>query len=214
MGEAAYFTAVQYLCLDKRSLVQDEVVLNNITNFQVLVKVLEQPEVKDKKKDVLTLLTLMFPSYQPIITGNSIILNAEEDNILIDDSNFIIFQEVLKEVLCVNSLFQQDNIIYNPVNKKAKEIADKIMKGRAKAAALNAEKNTGSVLGRYMSILAIGGSSYTLKDCGDLNIFQLFDQIERYTAKLEWEIDLKVRLAGGKPDKEVESWMRELHSKQ
>jgi hypothetical protein len=42
-------------------------------------------------------------------------------------------------------------------------------------------------------------------------MFQLFDLMERYTGYVEWDTDLKVRLADGKPDKQVESWMKELH---
>ena len=56
--------------------------------------------------------------------------SEEKIQILIDDSNFEIFQAVLKEVLCVNSIFQGNNIIYNPGNDRAKEIAAKLMRGR------------------------------------------------------------------------------------
>jgi hypothetical protein len=37
--------------------------------------------------------------------------------------------------------------------------------------------------------------------------------MERYSAKVEWDVDLQVRLAGGSPEEKVESWMKELHSK-
>ena len=37
--------------------------------------------------------------------------------------------------------------------------------------------------------------------------------MERYNAFIEWDVDLRVRLAGGKPDKPVESWMRDIHPK-
>jgi hypothetical protein len=36
--------------------------------------------------------------------------------------------------------------------------------------------------------------------------------MERYGAYVEWDTDLQVRLAGGKPDKQVETWMRNLYS--
>ena len=42
MGESRFFMAVQYLCLDKESLIYDETLLSALTNFQVLMKVLEQ----------------------------------------------------------------------------------------------------------------------------------------------------------------------------
>ena len=53
----------------------------------------------------------------------------------------------------------------------------------------------------------------SLEDCLNLNMFQIFDLMERYNAFIEWDVDLRVRLAGGKPDKPVESWMRDIHPK-
>lgn len=216
MGEQRYFMAVQYLCLDKELLIQDENLLSSLSNFQVLMKVLEQSKDKEKKSSIIMLLKLLFPDYSAVITKNSIILTrkGEPSPTLIDNENFDTFQAVLKEVLCVNSIFQGENIIYNPGNEAARKIAEKLMKGRRKVAAQKAKENRGeSVLTRYISILTVGTQAYTLEDCGKLNMFQLFDQIERYTAFVEWDTDLRVRLAGGTPEKQVESWMRDLHPK-
>ena len=215
MGETKFFMAVQYLCLDKESLIQDETLLSLLTNFQVLMKVLEQSQDKDKKNAVIMLLTLLFPDYIPVITRNSIILTKQGENqpLLIDDNNFDIFQSVLKEILCVNSLFQGNNVIYNPANDRAKEIAEKLMRGRRKVAEIKSKGNNESVLTRYISILTIGSNTMSLEDCLNLNMFQIFDLMERYNAFIEWDVDLRVRLAGGKPDKPVESWMRDIHPK-
>lgn len=215
MGETKFFMAVQYLCLDKESLIQDETLLSSLTNFQVLMKVLEQSQDKDKKNAVIMLLTLLFPDYIPVITRNSIILTKQGENqpLLIDDNNFDIFQSVLKEILCVNSLFQGNNVIYNPANDRAKEIAEKLMRGRRKVAEIKSKGNNESVLTRYISILTIGSNAMSLEDCLNLNMFQIFDLMERYSAFIEWDVDLRVRLAGGKPDKPVESWMRDIHPK-
>lgn len=215
MGETKFFMAVQYLCLDKESLIQDETLLSSLTNFQVLMKVLEQSQDKDKKNAVIMLLTLLFPDYIPVITRNSIILTKQGENqpLLIDDNNFDIFQSVLKEILCVNSLFQGNNVIYNPANDRAKEIAEKLMRGRRKVAEIKSKGNNESVLTRYISILTIGSNTMSLEDCLNLNMFQIFDLMERYNAFIEWDVDSRVRLAGGKPDKPVESWMRDIHPK-
>lgn len=215
IGETKFFMAVQYLCLDKESLIQDETLLSSLTNFQVLMKVLEQSQDKDKKNAIIMLLTLLFPDYSPAITKNSIILMQMDtkQSMLIDNNNFEIFQDALKQILCVNSLFQGNNIIYNPANDRAKEIADKIMKGRRKVAEIKNKGNNESVLTRYISILTVGTNTMTLQDCLNLNLFQIFDLMERYSAFVEWDTDLRIRLAGGKPDKPVESWMRDLHPK-
>lgn len=207
MGEQQFFLAVQYICLQKEFLVQDEILLTSLSNFQVLMKVLEQS--KDKKTVIITLLKLLFPDYAAVITKNSIILTTTDKTVLIDNNNFVVFQEVIREILCVNSLFQGENVIYNPGNKRAKEIADKLMRNRQKVAQQKG-KNNESVLTRYISILTVA-KIISLEECGSLNMFQLFDLMERYTSFVEWDTDLKIRLAGGKPEKQIESWMRELH---
>lgn len=217
MGESKFFMAVQYLCLDKESLIQDETLLSTLTNFQVLMKVLEQSKDKDKKNAITMLLKLLFPKYVSMITKNSIILTIPGEKntqpVLIDDNNFNIFQSALKEILCVSSIFQRNNIIYNPGNDRAKQIADKIMRGRQKVAEVKSKENGGdSALTRYISILTIGTSTMSLQDCLNLNLFQIFDLMERYNAFIEWDVDLRARLAGAKPEKQVESWMKELHS--
>lgn len=215
IGETKFFMAVQYLCLDKESLIQDEILSSSLTNFQVLMKVLEQSQDKDKKDAVVMLLTLLFPDYIPLLTRNSIILTKQNEKqpILIDDNNFDIFQDTLKEVLCVNSIFQGNNVIYNPANDRAKEIAEKLMRGRRKVAEIKNKGSNESVLTRYVSILTVGSQTMSLEDCLNLNMFQIFDLMERYNAFIEWDVDLRVRLAGGKPDKPVESWMRDIHPK-
>lgn len=216
MGEQQFFMASQYLCLQKESLIQDKVLLSSLTNFQVLMKVLEQSEDKEKKIAIVNLLSLLFPNYVPMITKNSIILSSQEEGqspILIDNNNFDVFQAVLKEILCIHNIFQGSNIVYNPANDRAREIADKLNKARQKIQAQKAAQGNSneSVLTRYLSILSVAKVA-TLNECSKYNLFQLFDLMERYTGWVEWDTDLQIRLAGGSPDKSPESWMRDLHS--
>lgn len=213
MGEKDFFMASQYLCIEKELIIQDKNVLQTYSNFQILMRVLGEKSDKDKKKNVSTLLTILFPGFTNIITPRAIVLSTVDSNpIMIDDSNFELLKSVLKEVLCANA-FSSENITYNPGNKLAEQIAEKLMRGRRRVAEINGQKQSGeSILTRYISILTVA-RIVSLKDCFDLNLFQLFDLMERYSAYVEQDIDLKVRLAGGKPDKEVESWMRDLHVK-
>ena len=92
MGEDNFFTAIHYLCLDKSQLVEDESLLQDLTNFQVLMKVIEQSESKEKKTVIITMLSILFPQYNPMITPRSIILRHRDtgDSTLIDSDNFAI----------------------------------------------------------------------------------------------------------------------------
>lgn len=212
MGEEDYFQAIQYLCLEKRQFIQDESLLETITNFQVLMKILMQPEFKDKKQIILTVLQLLFPDRKTLVTPNSIILmNKEKESSIIDESNFPVFQNVLNQVSCTKQIFKGDNdIVYNPVNATAKKIADKLEASRRKIAQIKSA-DQGSVLTRYISILVVGLNSMTLQDCLNLTVFQLFDLVDRYMLQVSWDVDLKSRLAGGKPEEQVENWMKNIH---
>lgn len=215
MGEKEFFIAMQYLCVDKESLIQDEPLLESLTNFQVIMKILNQTKDKQKVVFIQTFFSILFPESQCVILPSSIILSEKDKTpIVIDDNNFQIFQNYLKKILCVSSIFQGDNIVYNPANEAAKKIADKLMWGRRKAAKLkNKENKSNSVLTRYISILIVA-RIINLEESKKLTLFQLFDLMERFSAFTEWDIDLRARLAGGKPDKIVESWMRDLYSDQ
>ena len=52
----------------------------------------------------------------------------------------------------------------------------------------------------------------SLDDCMNLTIFQLYDLIERYQLYINWDIDLKVRLTGSKPDESPDNWMKNIHT--
>lgn len=213
MGEKNFFSAANYLCLKKEQITQDKTILSSYTNFEILMKVLKQPG-DNKKEIVQNLCSILFPSYQTIILPNSILLNGENnESIVLDKNNFDIFQEWLREILCLENLFQGDNIMYKPVNEAATKIAEKIYAGRRKIAEINnKQQSQSSVLARYLSILEVAQIISPL-DGPELNLFQLFDLMQRYIAFSEQDIDSKVRLAGGKPDKEVENWMRDMYLK-
>ena len=211
MGESKFFQSIQYLCIDKTAFDQGETVLSNINNFQILMKVLEEPE---KKKAILTLLSIIFPNYRIMITPKSInlVIKDQDQVIMIDNDNFEEFQSMMKEILCVNSIFQGKNIIYKPKGEKAKTLAEKMMKNRQRIAKQKAnQEGDSSILTRYLSILRIG-PRIPLTESIEYNLFQLFDQIERYNAYVEWDVDLQLKLAGGIPSNQVETWMRNLYS--
>lgn len=215
MGETEFFQAAQYLCLQKESLISDETVLENITNFQVLMKVIEQQPTSERKIALVTLFSLLFPDYQATITPNSIILNNAKlkDRKLIDKDNFHFLQNTASTILCLSSALSGDNIVYKPVNEKAKKIADKIMAGRKKIAEIKSkERASESILSRYISILTIGNRSMSLEDYCNCTIYQIFDLLERFNLYVEWDMDLRVRLTGTKPKKEVDNWMKSIHS--
>ena len=204
IGETAFFTGAQCLCINK-SMYEDT--MPNATNFSIFLMLIQDERARDKKENVVQVLTLLFPSYQIMFTPRAIIFNQEEENFIIDEGNFDSLQEVLKQVFCLGASGQES---FNPANDKAKEIADKLMRARQRVAA---EKGTttGSVFTQYLSILTIGLHSMSLADIMDLTVFQLYDLVERYMLYTNWDLDVRTRLAGGKPDSKPDNWMKIIH---
>ena len=51
----------------------------------------------------------------------------------------------------------------------------------------------------------------SLQDLMELTIFQIYDLLERYTLFINWDIDVRSRLAGAQPDSKPDNWMKNIH---
>ena len=209
VGEKDFFLGVQCLCIDKNVIAnQGESLLVNTNNFQIFMTMMKEKEMVEKKDSVINVLSLVFPKYRTLFTPRSIILQGDTQ-IMIDDSNFEILQEYLKEIFCFKSSMSQD-LGFNPANETAKKIADKLMRGRQRVAELNGSADA-SIFSQYLSMLTVGLDSMSLQDLMDLTMFQLFDLVERYQLYINWDIDIRSRLAGAKSDNKPENWMKNIH---
>ena len=207
IGEEAYFRGAQYLCLNS-SMYKDLVQEGFISNFAVFMMVILDETQKEKKQDVKEVLTLLFPSYQIIFTPRSILFNREGENLIIDEGNFEDLQKVLRQVFCLSNAAQD---AFNPANEAAKAIADKLMKARQRVAAEKNKGNNGSIFAQYLSVLTVGLSSMSLFELMDLTPFQLYDLVERYMLYVNWDLDIRSRLAGGSSESKPDNWMKIIH---
>lgn len=208
IGERNFFSGAQTLCLHKSMFIEDKILLMTTTNFQIFMMIMSEKEAKDKKEAVKEVLTLLMPEYQILFTPNSLVFKKDDITILIDEENFESFQEALREIFCMND-GPMDQQTFNPINDKAKAIADKIMKGRQKVAELKGNSNV-SVFTQYISMLTIG-LHISMLELKKLTMFQLYDLVERFMLYINWDIDLRSRLAGAKPDEHPENWMKNIH---
>lgn len=210
IGESDFFIGAQTLCLHKTMFIEDKTILDSINNFQIFMTIMLQDETKDKKANILNILNLLFPSYKVNVTPNSLLFIKEGvPPITVDGNNFEALQEVLRLIFCMHN-GPMDQQAFNPANDKAREIAQKLMRGRQRVAAQNGNSNV-SVFSQYMSILTIGLGSMSLQDLTNLTMFQLYDLMERYTLYTAWDLDVRQRLAGGKPEGTPDNWMKNIH---
>lgn len=210
IGEEDFFIGAQCLNINKKYLLQDESLLNDINNFQIFMTIMTEKKTRDKKFSVLQVLQITFPDYKIIFTPRSMLFSKEgQENIIVDENNFEELQEVLRKVFCLDS-DATNKESFNPADKKAEEIAAKLKRGRERIAA---EKggDRGSMLSEYVSSMTVGIGSMSLTDCMNLTLYQLLDLVERYSLYVNWDIDIRSRLAGASPDDHPDNWMKNIH---
>ena len=203
IGEVNFFTGAQCLCINKSMYTGHDIK----NNFSLLMMLMSDENTKDKKESVKQVLTLVFPNYRIFFTPRAISFNCNDETFTIDEDNFDSLQEVLKKVFCLGSAGQES---FNPANEKAKEIADKLMRARARVAAQKGD-GVGSIFTQYLSILSVGLGSMSLQELLNLTIFQLYDLVERFMLYMNWDLDIRSRLAGGKAEGKPDNWMKVIH---
>ena len=208
IGEKSFFSGVQCLCLYKTMFVEDKNLLSDINNFQIFMMIMQEKDAKEKKEDTKKVLTLLFPDYKVLFTPNSMLFQIDKDSVIVDENNFELLQEVLRQIFCMSNA-PMDQQAFNPNGFKAQEIAKKLMRGRERIAAEKGNTNV-SIFSQYMSTLSIG-REMPLRSLTELTMFQLYDLMERYMLWVNWDLDVRMRLAGGKPDDKPDNWMKNIH---
>ena len=212
IGEESFYTGCEFLRFSKELLNdEDKNNLKDKTDFDILMIILqEKNNVSIKGRICLELVfSLIFPSYKVRIESDKILLSKDEnEQYVLDNSNFIDFKEIINEIFCLK---QSNDKEYNPAGDMAKKISEKLKNRHKKLAQLKNETNINNILGRFVSILAVGES----KDMNNLfnyTIYQLFDEHKRYSLKLSHDLMIQAKLAGAKQDEKVENWMEDIHS--
>ena len=205
IGEKEFFTGIQLLCFNKSMLAQDELVLSNQSDFQIFMTVMSSQEARQQKNNVIDVLSLIFPNANVMFTPRALMI----DNQVIDENNFEHLQFILKEVFCIKNQLSQSGG-YNPADKRAKEIADKLKAAKEKIAKQKGGDDEGSIISIYASTIAVG-LQLPIFQVNQYTLYQLFDQIERFGLWIAWDIDIKSRLAGATSDSYPDNWMKNIH---
>ena len=213
VGEENFLNGYQLLNVSKNFLSEeDKVNLGDISNFDILIAILrERNAVMQKNRNcVFMVLALLFPSYAISLEKNSIAFKKEgtEEQTFINKENFDDFQKILKQMFSFGSGEQESD--FNPSGQLAKKIAERLKKRHEKLAKLDKESTKVDIYSRYASVLSIG-LCQNLEDILNYTPYQLFDQIERYHLKQDYDIYLQAKMAGAKDMKDPEDWMRDVH---
>lgn len=217
IGEENFFTGCELLNFSKDILDdKDKTRLENLTNFEVLMSIMNDTNValRKQKTCALLVLTLLFPNYQISLNVNEIELVAIDKKEFLNEKHYITkenfedFKIILKEIFCLN---RGSSAEYNPGGDLSKKIADKLKERQRKLAKQKGEESGKvAIFSRYISILSVGEQ----KDMNSLmqyTVYQLFDEYQRYELKMQSDWYLQAKLAGAKDLKEVDDWMKDIH---
>ena len=211
IGEEAFFTGCELINFSKNILPeQDKVNLEDKTNFDILIAILrERNAVMQRNRNCVEMvLALIFPWYTIDIINDAIVLEKEEERHLINNDNFETFKTIFNMMF---SFSKDESRDYNPSGEVAKRIAEKLKQRHQKLAELKEGKKKIDILSRYVSILAVGEHK-DMNSLLNLSVYQLFDEFERFKLKMSYDIYFQAKMAGAKDLKEVEEWMKDIHS--
>ena len=219
IGEKSFYEAAQTIIIQKEDFInrlenitqEDKTALSQMSNFEIFLKLVEANPLSSTK--VQMLLSLLFPDFNSSIEERFIFLvnPKEQKNILINDSNFEILQEIITTILCLQSGNTKEE--FNPQGDRAREIAEKIKRGRERAARLKGEKRQqSSFLSKYISGLGIGTNTLNIHNVLDLTLYQLLNQLERYGLYTQYNISIQAKMAGAKDVEDVD-WLKDIENK-
>lgn len=185
-GENIFFMAINLFAqIDNmfEEVAQEESNLKLLNSFQFFLLLYKEEASIRQQIEVFS--ELVFPTYEVQVTDTSIdFLQQEQEKKVVkgrvNPFNFDNFKQVIKDLFLPYSASSES---YNPKSEKARQIAEKLKKGKEKVSSQKGESDN-SLLGSYISILSVGlkMNIYTLLN---YKPFQLYDIFSRYSKKLK-----------------------------
>ena len=211
IGENNFHIGSHFLVFSKNDLPEkDKVNLENQSDFDIFMSVMNSRDKAKHKTDALMILALLFPNAKIKIEKDKILLQLENFSSSINKNNFNDFKLIIDEIFCLNISASDENN-YNPADDFAAKITEKIKKAKAKKNGLkegNLEKI--SVYSKYISILSVGLQK-NINDLLEYTIYQLRDEFKRFQLKQDFDVYIQAKLAGAKDLEEVTNWMEDIH---
>ncbi len=208
IGESNFHIGSQFLLFDKNKLTsEDKINLDNQSNFNIFMSVMNSHEKAIHKTNALMILALLFPQAKLKIEADKILLQLENFSSSINETNFNEFQNIVAQMFCLEGSQEKDG--YNPADDLAKGIVEKLKKRKQKLAKQKQNIEEFSIYSKYISILSVG----LKKDKNELSNYtipQLRDEFDRFILKQNFDIYLKSKLAGAQDLEEVKNWMEDL----
>lgn len=204
LGEKKFYQGLSYFLVSKKKL-KIEI---DISDYDLFMKIVNQ-EI-DIQKDISDIFILTIDGISNIKFYDSfIIVSAFEQECIIDEPKFLIIKEALMQIFCLGDEAISGPDELSPANKLAQEIADKIRKRREQLSSDKETSKSENVLSHLVSILSIGSNNFSLEDCLNFTVYQIFHLIKRFSMYQEHNYQIQALLQGAK-DIEVVEWTKQF----
>lgn len=207
IGEENFLAGLQFLLITKNKVLtsENEEALKDKTDFDIFLSAMSEKGKMDYRNSVTMLLSLIFPEYKIKFTQKELLLG--KDNMCrINNENYPLLADIVKSMFDIED--SEINGGYNPVDARAKKIAEKLNKRKSKNAPDVTQKV--AIYSRYASILSVGLKK-DLNDLMNYTVYQLKDEFKRFQLKQFYDIYIQAKMAGAKDLEEVENWMDDIH---
>lgn len=214
LGQQNYFLALRLFGLSKEQL---SITTDQVTNWTIFQRSLEQKiEGIKSTRAFMTNFLQLFVVGKITIGPRSLIVDTSGGLINIEPEDFESFQSLITKI-GGTSLLQSVEEVFNPKNKRAAEIAEKMKKARARLAKVKAAENGGQqtdsegFIARYIRAVSVATAN-SLEDVCNMTLLQLNTVMETYLAKEAYDLEIRSRLAGAKSDKQLLHWTMPLNT--
>lgn len=209
IGESNFFMGCQLLNFSRYNILGsiESEELDKVDDFDILLSILMNTP-GSQSICVTLVLSLLFPTFQIHYELDGIHLDSPDCNSVINKNNYPSFKKIFIKMFCLGGENSSD---FNPKNKAAQKIAEKLRKGREKANKSKGVNNEElSVFNRYISVLVVG-LKLNLYEIFEWTPYQMYDIVKRFLNKENYDVFVKSKMAGAKDIEDVDNWMNELH---
>ena len=146
------------------------------------------------------------PNLTTIFIGNI------KDKRTLTVDNFIQFQNIIRYQNWVEVKEEEEEVNFNPATPKAREILEKIRKGREEVAKIKSKANGKIKFHDLVASLAAKGNGLGIVNIWSISYYAFYDQLQRMSMVEEYDMLIKSALAGAKIDKNKlkKHWIRGL----
>lgn len=217
LGEQVFRTILRLCCADTDSLFKQASLKlqTEMSNIELLYVYTKKEDVSGLSSKIKIFFNILFPDYTVTFNEHDIFLLHDKTLVRINQTNYEIFNKTLQEICGYDNSLNQSSPKYNPANKQAASIAEKLRKGQEKADSQKSSTASQNFFARFASILSVG-LGINLNEIMEYTLFQFYDITLRFQYHFSFSIELQMSALGATPknkeeEKDKKSFMDDIH---